>query len=105
MCRAVIIGAAILILTASLLSGCGIKTALFHREPPPVKAEVVREADWEMDFNDVYFVDANNGWIVGETGTIIHTDDGGKTWKSQDSDVDVTLNRIQWLIKVYYSIQ
>jgi photosystem II stability/assembly factor-like uncharacterized protein len=27
------------------------------------------------------FFDENNGWIVGGFGTIIHTIDGGKTWR------------------------
>ena len=53
-----------------LVSGCGLKS-VFHREPPPVESEVVREADWKVDFNDVYFFDAKNGWIIGNSGTII----------------------------------
>ena len=32
---------------------------------------------------DVKFVDAQNGWIVGEFGKILHTRDGGETWKEQ----------------------
>ncbi len=34
-------------------------------------------------FYDVKFVDAKNGWIVGEFGKILHTTDGGATWKEQ----------------------
>jgi photosystem II stability/assembly factor-like uncharacterized protein len=32
---------------------------------------------------DVQFVDANNGWVVGEFGKIYHTSDGGQTWTEQ----------------------
>ncbi|MBY0279389.1 hypothetical protein K2Z84_28975 [Candidatus Binatia bacterium] len=32
---------------------------------------------------DVRFVDADNGWVVGEFGKILHTTDGGKTWSEQ----------------------
>lgn len=32
---------------------------------------------------DVCFVDENNGWISGWTGTILHTSDGGATWTDQ----------------------
>ena len=78
-----------------VLSGCGLKS-VFHREPSPVESEVVREADWKVDFKDVCFVDADNGWIVGNMGTIIHTDDGGKNWESQDSGTDVNLNKVQY---------
>jgi len=44
----------------------------------------------KMYFNGVYFVDANNGWVVAEgdgdgeqNAFIFHTSDGGKTWKQQ----------------------
>ena len=29
----------------------------------------------------VDFADAQHGWLVGGFGTILHTDDGGKTWR------------------------
>jgi len=32
---------------------------------------------------DVQFIDANNGWVVGEFGKIYHTTDGGQTWTEQ----------------------
>ncbi len=35
-------------------------------------------------FYDVKFVDAMNGWIVGEFGKIMHTADGGETWHEQE---------------------
>ncbi|SPE26649.1 exported hypothetical protein [Candidatus Sulfopaludibacter sp. SbA6] len=34
-------------------------------------------------FNGVYFVSANQGWVVGANGTILHTTDGGAHWVSQ----------------------
>ena len=33
----------------------------------------------------VSFVDANNGWAVGNGGTILHTSNGGATWSTQRS--------------------
>ena len=27
-----------------------------------------------------FFLDANNGWVVGSVGTILFTGDGGRTW-------------------------
>ncbi|MEJ2105621.1 MAG: YCF48-related protein [Ignavibacteriaceae bacterium] len=35
------------------------------------------------ELTGVYFVDENNGWICGWTGTILHTTDGGQTWNPQ----------------------
>ncbi|MBM3241900.1 hypothetical protein FJZ31_36985 [Candidatus Poribacteria bacterium] len=49
------------------------------------KWEIVRRGDWETNFNDVHFVDARNGWAVGEDGVIAHTTDGGVTWTPQNS--------------------
>lgn len=37
--------------------------------------------------NDICFVDAQTGWIVGEEGNVFHTSDGGATWKKQTSGV------------------
>jgi photosystem II stability/assembly factor-like uncharacterized protein len=36
---------------------------------------------------DVSFLDANNGYIVGEFGKIYHTTDGGETWAQQQESV------------------
>lgn len=38
-------------------------------------------------FYDIEFTDDQNGWIVGEFGTIQHTADGGKTWKTQQESL------------------
>jgi photosystem II stability/assembly factor-like uncharacterized protein len=35
-------------------------------------------------FYDVKFIDAQRGWIVGEFGKIMHTEDGGETWHEQE---------------------
>jgi len=35
-------------------------------------------------FYDVRFVDRQQGWIVGEFGKIMHTADGGQTWREQE---------------------
>jgi photosystem II stability/assembly factor-like uncharacterized protein len=35
-------------------------------------------------FYDVQFVDAKKGWIVGEFGKIMYTENGGETWAEQE---------------------
>ena len=35
-------------------------------------------------FYDVKFVDAKKGWIVGEFGKIMYTENGGETWAEQE---------------------
>lgn len=37
----------------------------------------------DVIYYSVDFVDAQNGWMVGEYGNIRHTADGGKTWDAQ----------------------
>ena len=44
-------------------------------------------------FNDIYFVDKNNGWIVGDT--IIHTTDGGLNWIPQSNPLAEKLTNIK----------
>jgi len=39
--------------------------------------------------NGIYFINANNGWAVGQTGTILKTVDGGDSWTDQ-TDAAVT---------------
>ena len=35
------------------------------------------------DLNTVYFVDSKRGWVAGDDGFILHTEDGGRTWAQQ----------------------
>ncbi|HEY6907431.1 MAG TPA: YCF48-related protein [Ignavibacteriaceae bacterium] len=35
---------------------------------------------------DIYFTDLNNGWVVGDSGIVLHTMDGGNNWQIQHSD-------------------
>lgn len=37
--------------------------------------------------NSVYFTDSLTGWAVGDSGTILHTTDGAKTWTFQESHI------------------
>jgi photosystem II stability/assembly factor-like uncharacterized protein len=42
--------------------------------------------------NDVYFINANAGWVVGDSGTILKTIDGGSNWIKQTSG---TMNNLK----------
>lgn len=53
-----------------------------------------RTSEWEVlqspttdVLRKLYFVDKDNGWAVGLSGTIIKTNDAGKTWQIQNSNV------------------
>ncbi len=42
-----------------------------------------QSTDQNLALHGIYFADYLTGWAVGELGTILATDNGGKTWKVQ----------------------
>ena len=46
---------------------------------------------------DVAFVDPQNGWAVGDRGTIWHTADGGRQWVLQQSGVSCRLESVSFV--------
>lgn len=38
-----------------------------------------------VELSDVSFVDARHGWVVGDGGLVLRTEDGGTTWNTQNS--------------------
>jgi len=47
--------------------------------------------------NAVQFVDANEGWAVGDEGVVWHTIDGGKNWERQPTGVRGSLRAVHFL--------
>ena len=45
----------------------------------------------------VFFTDSLYGWAVGDTGTIIHTMDGGDSWMVQDPQTDNSIRSVFFL--------
>ena len=83
--------------------GCGAE-----RKPRSGHWKIVRRADWETRFYDVFFIDENTGWAVGNAegntpeetveSVIVHTADGGKTWQAQKSGVfEHPLQKVQFV--------
>ena len=68
---------------AKLIKGCVVILFTF------VIANVNAQWVWQNPLpgtnylNDVFFIDKNTGWAVGDVGAIIKTIDGGKSWESQ----------------------
>ena len=55
---------------------------------------VVSESEWETpvpSLYGVYFSDPQIGWAVGLDGIVIHTRDGGVTWRQVSSDAETNL--------------
>ena len=70
-----------LVFVISLFAGC-------------VTKEITRRADWETDFHDIHFINHRLGWVVGDAGLIVHTNDGGKTWQRQETLIDGDFNSV-----------
>jgi len=47
--------------------------------------QVVREASEDVYYSAIHFADRDNGWVVGDSGTILHTNNGGYSWEYQQS--------------------
>lgn len=48
-------------------------------------------------FYAVDFINANEGWVVGASGKIYHTTDGGANWVAQASGVNFKLNAVKFM--------
>ena len=68
-------------------------------EPIEYHWEIVRQGSWQTKFTDIYFLSAQEGWAVGDDGTILRTTDGGITWQPQQSSVTEELQRIVFIDK------
>ena len=60
---------------------------------------------------DIFFIDANNGWVVGENGIILHTTNGGNSWDIQTSGTEEKLlsvsfadSAVGWIVGGDYGV-
>jgi len=53
-------------------------------------------SDITEGLKDIFFFDRANGWAVGQSGSILKTNDGGETWSPQYSGTKA------WLYSVYF---
>lgn len=67
---------------------------------------------WESDstLRSVFFVDHDSGWAVGDRGTILKTEDGGRNWQSISTPRDVIWTdvrfineKVGWIVGGFYS--
>jgi len=50
-----------------------------------------------VDIRDIFFIDEDDGWAVGDLGMIYHTSDGGVNWNQQKTEVSRTLRAVQFM--------
>ncbi len=51
----------------------------------------------DAQLNDVFFIDPQTGWAVGDRGAIWHTQDGGQHWRLQQSGTSARLLSVWFL--------
>lgn len=81
--KAYVVGAFGTLLSTSDGGTTWVKSKLSGEKPGSRIAEGIG-SEVEPNLNAVYFITPKIGWIVGESGLILHTRDGGQTWTSQD---------------------
>ena len=64
--------------------------------PLAVRAADLRFVD-DATLRAVQFIDAKEGWAVGDEGVVWHTIDGGQTWERQPTDVRASLRSVCFL--------
>jgi len=64
----------------------------------------ISQGSWDVldvptnkNLRSVYFTDSLYGWAVGDTGTIIHTEDGGTNWNLQDAGTNNNIVHVFFL--------
>ena len=56
--------------------------------------KLVYESQDQTYYQGLHFLDINNGWVVGDSGVIVHTTDGGVSWDAQQSGTLVSLKTL-----------
>lgn len=51
----------------------------------------------DAELTDVFFLDADRGWAVGDRGVVWCTDDGGRQWRLSDSPVNCRLESVHFV--------
>jgi photosystem II stability/assembly factor-like uncharacterized protein len=53
--------------------------------------KLVHENQNDIYYHGLHFIDQSDGWVVGESGRLLHTNDGGNSWNIQESGTNVSL--------------
>lgn len=71
-------------------SGCK-KTESLTGQGTQSEWQLVHESQDQVYYHGLHFVDQNDGWVVGDSGKLLHTNDGGNSWYIQESGTNVSL--------------
>ncbi|MFO0791565.1 MAG: YCF48-related protein [Pirellulales bacterium] len=101
---------ALLIAALQLLPAPAAETKTSQATPAPTTTQspitanstdpalaVIRAMRHDAALADICFIDANNGWAVGDRGVICHTADAGATWHEQQSGATTNLSAVSFV--------
>lgn len=86
----------IIVLLMIVVGGCKKAENLIEGYPSQGEWKLVREAQTNGHFSGLSFADPYNGWAVGDSGRILHTNDGGNSWRVQESGTTVSLKCVHF---------
>ena len=71
----------------------------FQASPPSYRNLRAQQNDARL--NDLCFIDASRGWVVGDRGVILRTEDGGQNWRFCAAPTDDNLFGVSFLDENY----
>jgi photosystem II stability/assembly factor-like uncharacterized protein len=83
--KAARVSCAALFLSVACLSGLNVAWAQWFGG---------RQGQAGKDLNAVYFIDSRRGWVAGDGGVLLHTEDGGISWMPQHAGTTASVNDI-----------
>ncbi len=87
-------------------AGRSWQSQVLRSDQLPIRAPEAKPFPWprylsvypyEDVLTSVSFIDCRQGWIAGDHGAILHTEDGGETWLAQVSGTRERLNAVQFV--------
>lgn len=78
----------------TLLLAATLPCATALGDGAPTLADTLAES---ASLRDVFFVDSERGWAVGDRGLVLHTADGGEHWRRQQTPTTSRLDAV-WML-------
>ena len=63
----------------------------------PGSWELVYQSAGNTYFRDMHFTDQYNGWMVGDSGSVMHSNDQGLTWQAQQTGTGNDLRAVHFI--------
>lgn len=81
----------------SLFLAAWLGSLLFPQLAVGEPASSLPETLEDAELTDIFFIDADRGWCVGDRGVIWSTEDGGRHWHLQDSPLNCRLEAVHFV--------